>query len=205
MVVHALDLPYHIYGWVDRTFLSNGEQEGIELAVWFGLLTPPNRALGLTVMLECGAVYRGLPPHAWRFHPMTQPWTLPEAQAWDNFGRSAQVLEYQYLRELPVQVLASGDRGTYLFTLEWAEDGFSRYPGQSKCLHAIELDHGGLTFQPNDHLLWYESSFTRPARPTWLRRNLTVWGVEDWPDATHQESRERSRGLHETDPPQTVV
>ena len=198
MKTYALDLPYHIYGYVDRQFLTNFKDSGAEPAVWFGLLTPANRALGLTVMLECGAVYRGLPPHAWMFSPDAPEVGLEECQAWDCFGGAAQLIEYQYLRELPVKLLENDKRGSYLFTLEWAEDGFSRYPGQTKCFHALELDEGTLTFQPNNHLLWHESSFTRPQVPTWLRRSPVVYGVEGWPDGEDpQESCERGRDLHQ--------
>lgn len=198
MTTYALDLPYHIYGYVDKQFLTNFHETGTEPAVWFGLLTPANRALGLTVMLECGAVYRGLPPHAWMFSPGAPEVGIDECQAWDCFGGAAQLIEYQYLRELPVKILENEKQGSYLFTLEWAEDGFSRYPGQTKCFHAIELDEGTLTFQPNNHLLWHESSFTRPQVPTWLRRSPVVYGVEGWPDGEDpQESCERGRELHQ--------
>ena len=81
MKTYALDLPYHIYGYVDKQFLTNFHETGTEPAVWFGLLTPANRALGLTVMLECGAVYRGLPPHAWMFSPGAPEVGLDECQA----------------------------------------------------------------------------------------------------------------------------
>lgn len=159
----ALDLPHHVYGFVDRHFLSAGERDGWEPAVWFGLTCPRNRAFGLSVLLECGAVYRELPPHAFAFIDPPSTWDIHAAQAWDCFGGSAQVLEYSYLREFPVMVLQGGRIGSYLFTVEFGEDGFSRYPGQAKCLHAVELDNGRLTFQP-----------------TWLRRNTEAWGVETW-------------------------
>lgn len=177
----AVDLPYHVYGYIDRTFLSNAERTGWEPAVWYGCLLPANRALGLCVLLECGALYRGLPPHAWAFRTDAPAWTVTEAQAWDNFGGDAQMIEYQYLRELPVQILRTQARGSYLFTLEFANDGFSRDPGQTKCLHAIELENGRLTFQPNNFVLVHESSFTTPVTPTWLRRDEEIYGVEGWP------------------------
>lgn len=178
----AVSLPFHIYGCVDRTFLSAGQRDGWEPAVLFGLTCPLNRTLGLTVLLECGAVYRDLPPHAWAFHPTPEPdWPLTSAQAWDCFGGSAHVLEYRYLREFPVQIIRSGLHASYLFTVEFGEDGFSRNPEQSKCLHALELDNGRLTLQPNDRLLFHDASFTTPHTPDWLRRPSTVYGVETWP------------------------
>lgn len=176
----ALDLPFHVYGFIDRQYLSAGMRDGWEPCVWFGLTCPRNRALGLSVLLECGAVYRELPPHAFSNSVTTPAWTVQDAQAWDCFGGSAQTLEYTYLRELPVRVIKSGDGGTYLFTIEFGEDGFSRYPGQTKCFHALQLEHGRLTFQPNNFLLWHESSFTTTDKPpTWLRRQPHTWHAED--------------------------
>ena len=178
----AVDLPCHVYGYVDRRMLSAGQRDGWEPAVWFGITVPRNRAIGLSVLLENGALYRCLPPHAWAFRVDAGSWEVAQAQAWDCFGGAAQVLEYAYLRELTVQVIRTQDRGSYLFTLEFGEDGFSRYPAQSKCLHAIELEHGRLTWQPNDRVVFHDASFTvAGADVSWLRRQTTVWGVEDWP------------------------
>jgi len=178
----ALSLPYHVYGVVDCRFVSGGERDGWIPAVWFGVTLPRNRALGLTVLLDNGAQYRELPSHAWAFTAEAPDWTLPEAQAWDCFGGAAQLVAYEYLDELPVQVLESGLRGSYLFTVEYARNGFSREPSQSKSLHAIRLDNGRLTWQPNDRLRWYDASFTDPAGDlSWLRRSSAVWGVEEWP------------------------
>jgi len=193
----ACSLPYHVYGFVDRAFITNRERTGWEPAVWFGCLLPTNRTIGLCVLLECGALYRGLPPHAFAFREdAVARWAAADAQAWDCFGGEAQVLEYGYLRELPVQLIRTEAVGSYLFTLEFANDGFSRSPGQTKCLHGIEIEsgagHGRLTFQPNDRVLVYESSFTTPTalsrgRHTWLRRNHEVYGVETWPsERTHE-------------------
>lgn len=177
----AVDLPWHTYGFVERGVLSAGQRDGWEPCVWFGLTCPRNRAFGLSVLLECGAVYRELPPHAFAFREAAPAWTIQQAQAWDCFGGTAQALEYRYLREFPVKVIRSALPGSYLFTVEFGEDGFSRYPGQAKCLHAIELDNGRLTFQPNDRVIWHDSSFTQPGEvPQWLRRQSEVWGVETW-------------------------
>jgi hypothetical protein len=180
-VTHAINLPFHIYGCVERSFLSNGERDGYEPAVWFGLTLPANRAVGLTVLLECGAIYRCVPPHVWAFREDAPPWSLQEAQEWDCFGGDAQAIEYSYLRELPTRTHPDDLPGSYLFTLEFANDGFSRYPAQSKALHALELDTGRLTLLPGNRVVFCESSFTRhDAPPTWLRRDTQVWGTEGW-------------------------
>lgn len=176
----ACNLPRHLYGVVSKAMLSQGRVTGWEPAVLFAITVPANRAIGLTVLLENGAQYRELPPHAWAFREDAASWQIEQAQAWDCFGGSAQVIEYAYLRELPVRHGAL--TGSYLATLEFGDNGFSRYPGQSKSLHLIELDNGRLTLQPNDRLRWHESSFTKPdGDVSWLRRQTEVWGVEGWP------------------------
>lgn len=182
----ALSLPYHVYGYVDKSFVSDGTETGWEPAVWFGITLPLNRAIGLTVLLENGAQYRELPSHAWTTHSdLSAPlWPLQDAQRWDCFGGEAQVLEYAYLRDLPVAVREFSEgqtlTGWYLFTLEMGENGYSRYPPQSKSFHAIELATGRLTWQSNDYCRWHEASFTDAEKPTdWIRRQRHVWGVED--------------------------
>ena len=62
----SASLPRHYYVWVDSAFIREGGA-GFEPAVWFGLHSHPGRAWGCHVMLECGAFYRGLPPHAIAF------------------------------------------------------------------------------------------------------------------------------------------
>ncbi|MEK9725126.1 MAG: hypothetical protein VW405_16810, partial [Rhodospirillaceae bacterium] len=158
------------------TFLSDGQREGWEPAVWFAVTLPRNRAIGLTVLLENGACYRELPSQAWAFAPEAPAWTMQEAQAWDCFGGAAQMLPYDYLLELSVRTQHGA--GTYLFTLEFGDNGFSRYPAQSKCLHAIELDSGRLTWQPNNCLTFTEASFTSPGDTSWLRRQTRAWHAE---------------------------
>lgn len=176
----AVELPFHVYGYVDKKFLSGGLAQGLEPAVWFGVTVPKNRAIGLTVLLECGAQYRQLPSHAWAFNDRAAQWTLKESQSWDCFGEDAQVLEYKYLRELPVRVIPARIEGHYLFTLEFDNDGFSRNPAQSKSMHALELKNGRLTWQPNNAVIWSESSFTvKDAPVSWIRRQSEVWGVEE--------------------------
>lgn len=178
----AVNLPNHLYGYVRRSFLSNDECMGWEPAVWFGLTCPKNRAFGLSVLLECGGLYRELPPHAWVFSEPAPKCGIEAAQAYDCFGGNVQAIEYDYLREMPVTVIRSGERGLYVFSVEFADNGFSRHPEQSKALHAIRLDSGALTFQPGNHLTFYDSSFTQlDADCSWLRRQTDVWGVEDYP------------------------
>lgn len=160
------ELPHHLYAWVDRRFIYKN-RTGFERAVWFGLVSHPSRMWGCTVMLESGAVYRNLPPHALAFSEKPTPVWLPQsAQTWDCYGRSFTTVKYQYLTELNCVVktkLEEVFQGSYLFTAYPIEDGFSEYPEQSKEFSFIELENGRLTVQPTDRVCYIEGSFTTSA------------------------------------------
>ena len=180
----AVELPRHLYGYVRRSFLSNNERTGFEPAVWFALTCPKNRAFGLTVLLQCGALYRELPPHAFSFTQTAAPCTIQSAQAYDCFGGDAQAIAYDYLRDVPV-TLKTGETGEYVVSVEFFNNGFSDYPAESKTLHGLRLDDGRLTFQPGNHFTVYDSSFTDlRGDVSWLRRQTDVWGVESYPEVT---------------------
>jgi hypothetical protein len=101
-MTHAANLPRHQYISVDKSIMSQGQVQGWEEAVWFGLNSVPHRAWACTVMLKCGALYRGLPLSAICHDPAghTHKWELRDAQRWDCFGYNFATIEYDYLREL---------------------------------------------------------------------------------------------------------
>ena len=172
-------LPAHQYCLVDQSFVSS--QTGFVPCVWFGLVSIPGRAWGCTIMLECGAVYRAVPPHALAFHDQPEPdWQIHHAQRWDCYGREFSTIEYTYLRGTTVEAKA-GDRlrtGEYLFTAAPIDDGFSRHPEQAKEFMFLRLDNGRLTIQPTDKVLFHETSFATPAWPTHLNPTTITYSCE---------------------------
>jgi hypothetical protein len=183
----AANLPRHQYVMVSRKFISQGNESGWEDAVWFGLYSVPHRAWGCTVMLKCGALYRGLPLHALAFtNGTSEPWTLGDAQRWDCFGWNFTTIEYDYLRELDCQVWLAGRqtwmRGAYMFTAEPYGDGYSLEPSQTKSHHFIELANGRIACVPGNNVLFTEASFTGKngvAKPTWLKVQTQVFHAEE--------------------------
>jgi hypothetical protein len=172
---------------VNRKFISQGNENGWEDAVWFGLYSVPHRAWGCTVMLKCGALYRGLPLNALAFPSGTgEPWTLGDAQRWDCFGWNFTTIEYDYLRELDCQVWLAGKqawmRGAYMFTAEPYGDGYSLEPSQTKSHHFIELANGRIACVPGNNVLFTEASFTGKngvVKPTWLKVQTQVFHAEE--------------------------
>jgi len=186
---HALNLPRHHDVTVDKSVMSQGQSQGWEEAVWFGLTTVPHRAWGCTVLLKCGALYRGLPLSAICHDGVGQsfPWELRDAQRWDCFGYDAASIEYDYLRELDCSVwLASRQQwlpGSYMFTCEPYGDGYSLEPSQTKSHHFIALNCGRITCVPGNNILWEEVSFTKatPQKPSWLRVQTKTHHAEEQP------------------------
>lgn len=171
-------LPRHYYVWVDSSFLRpNGE--GFEPAVWFGLHSHPGRAWGCHVLLECGAFYRGLPPHSIAFSPEPDQrhWTLKQAQVWDCYGRDFSLLVYDYLDGLRVTVKGGGT-GEYLFTAAPQGDAFTQHPSQSKEFMFIRTTGDRLTIVPTNNLLFEERSFTVDQGWPHLKRSEEVWSCE---------------------------
>jgi len=141
---------------------------------------------GCTVLLESGAVYRNLPPHALAFsmHP-DEEWTAQDAQYWDCYSADFTVVEYPYLAGL--RCLAKTGKtglpshpGRYLFSVAPVGDGFSAQPEQAKEFHVLQLDGGQLTIQPTDRVVYQERSFTTSllAFPKGLQPQTEVYRCE---------------------------
>jgi hypothetical protein len=172
-------LPHHQYCFVDARFISS--RTGFIPCVWFGLVSIPGRMWGCTIMLECGAVYRAVPPHALAFHPQPESnWRCNESQRWDCYGREFSTIEYTYLRGVTAEVKAGGllYRGEYLFTAIPIDDGFSRHPEQAKEFCFIKLNNGRLTIQPTDKVLFCDHSFVTPEWPTDLKTTTEIFSCE---------------------------
>jgi len=177
-------------------FVSDGEKQGIEDVVWFGLTAIPGRAWGCTVMLKCGALYRGLPLHALAHGEIAiMDWDINDAQRWDCFGYDFSTIEYTYLMGLSCKVWIANRKtwevGRYLFTAEPYGDGFSMSPSQTKSHHFIALNNGRITAVPGNNVLWRESSFTTQSeKPKWLRTQSQVWNGEEatWDDVVGEET-----------------
>jgi hypothetical protein len=174
-------LPTHQYVWVDSSYIRN-EAKGYERAVWFGLNSHPGRAWGCHVMLECGAVYRNLPPNAIAFSPdpiiPDDGWFVTDAQVWNCYGRQFSLHCYDYLSGLQV-ILADNSNGLYLFTAIPFGDGFSDYPEQSKEFMFMQTRRDRLLIRPTNMVLFEERSFTRDTGwPTDIRTATKIWECE---------------------------
>jgi len=155
-------IPKHQYIWVDSSF-THKKSRGFVPAVWFGLTSFTGRAWGFNIMLENGAVYRNIPPHAIGFSENPEKkWEINQSQLWDCYGYNWSATEYTYLKGLKCLCRINDDRyyGRYIFTVAPIEDGFSNSPSQSKEFKFIQLDNGRITIQPTNKILFIDKSFT---------------------------------------------
>ena len=172
-------LPIPQYCHVDTSFIS--DDQGFIPCIWFGLVSIPGRMWGCTIMLESGAVYRAVPPHAIAFNRNPElDWFARDAQRWDCYGTEFSTIEYTYLRGLRVDTRCKDKfrDGEYLFTAVPIDDGFSRHPEQAKEFMFIKLNNGRLTIQPTDKVLFCDQSFTSAEWPTNLRTTDTIYKCE---------------------------
>lgn len=170
------NLPHHLYCFVNSLFVRK-DGSGFEPCVWFGLHSYPGRAWGCHVMLECGAIYRGVPPHAIAFSNDPAPWSINDAQVWNCYGDHFATLEYDFLSGLRVEARDRG-RGTYLFTAVPMLDGYSASPEQSKEFMFVRLDNDRLAILPTNYLIFDDKSFTHTKWPDNMRLNDKVWSSE---------------------------
>lgn len=179
-------IPAHFYCYVRREFLRNledGHGEFEEGCV-FGIASVPNRALGFHVHLKSGGIFWRLPIHAlaWRTDAPRRP--LPILQAWDCFGYEVSAVAFPYLRERECHIrLKDGsiERGMYVCTVDWLENGYSDTPDQNKCAHIVKLEDGNFAAYPNNHLLWVDESFAKIDGWPRYRANTHVFWAEDAP------------------------
>jgi hypothetical protein len=176
-------IPAHLYVYVDSTFICKSPR-GFIPAVWFAMSSYPSRAWGLTLMLECGAVYRNVPPHAIMFEQTDDlvPWSLQQAQRWNCYGYGWWAQEYAFLRGLSCEAKTEKTitSGQYLFSVAPIGDAYSAAPDQSKEFKFIKCDNGRLTIQPTDRVLFRDESFTdnELVWPKDLRVASKVWETE---------------------------
>ena len=173
----SASLPHHQYVWVDQSFIREGGT-GYEPAVWFGLHSHPGRAWGCTLMLECGAVFRDLPPHALSFSATPDEWTLPQAQLWDCYGWQFSLLQYMFLHGLQART-TDGILCDYLFTAVPIGDGYSAHPSQSKEFMFMRTKGERLLILPTNKLRFIDRSFTVEGDRPKLRLSDTVWSCEE--------------------------
>lgn len=169
-------VPQHLYGYVCAEMLYGMDPAKVgqyEPCVIIGVTSRPSRAMHFEIMCESGACWANIPLHMLRhtmpkdgadIHPLT------ELQAWDCHGWDFSVFQFEYKREMGCTFRTPGKKtlpGSYWFTLDHTDNGFSLYPPEHKNYTFILLEDGSgqIAAMPNNRILWKDHSFGKPGHP----------------------------------------
>lgn len=138
--------------FVDNKFLLETPTEEFSYAHLISIRAMQNQCLQFTVLLESGALYTGLPPHAIFFEEKFTERTLQEVIMWDNISNNIDVVTFDTLLYMPCEVLLINNQitsGSYLFTIDYVgKDDLSRSAEHWKQLHVIRGNDGRMYIYP---------------------------------------------------------
>jgi hypothetical protein len=188
-----------IYCWIRSEYLYGGTiPEGVPKLYecqLIGIRSARGRAIGFHILMENGACWAPpAVPLSALVHDVNRT-QLPELvphkelrhlQAWDCFGDTFSAHRFD---ALPTCVWGrlphtkDWEKGEYLFTIDWTDNGYSDTPWQHKQGHVIALNSGHFCMLPNNYLCWNDPSFTNPFLKTGeipkFTANRKVYSVED--------------------------
>lgn len=168
-LVHNLP-PVHVF--VRKEYLYDLEYGHGEFTpgVWISVKSVQGKALYFeTLLTEYGALYDKLPISAfvWKTNcGLLLP--LDVLQLWDNFDYDITVIQKPLLSRCE---FFGKDRqmhgGEYMFTIDSAhrdksflDQNFSEHDPEHKSFNIIKLDNGQFAAQPNNRVIWRDSSLT---------------------------------------------
>ena len=176
------DIP-HFEVLVRKEFLYNQESGHgeFESGVCFAVSSITNRALGFHVMLDNGAIFWRLPLNALVCDESAPVRQVGEAQFWDNISYNITVNKFNYIKDRACNFkIRTGIqlRGTYMFTIDYAESEYAESANEHKCSHIIRGDDGNFYSMPNNRVLWEDSSRITPKIPDY-KVNTHIYYAED--------------------------
>lgn len=145
--------PIRVFIWNRFLFDDNSSHSGKTGGHLVSVRGRQNQALQFSVLLDNGALFTGLPAHAITFteDEFNGILNLQDAQMWDCVSDDLEVFTIEMLRYAECEVrpeMINAKLGTYLFTIDFVGEGFSRHPTHWKQLHAIQTHDGYLLLYP---------------------------------------------------------
>jgi hypothetical protein len=131
------------------------------VAYAFAIQSLSSKILTFHVMTDYGMLRSRVPISEIFFKIPTKDIPYYYKQLWDCFSENVSVIEYDFLKEKRCQVVlrdATKVWATYLFTIDWFNNGFSDEPSDYKCGHVLVADDGYLLCQPNNRIFWKDSN-----------------------------------------------
>jgi len=154
--------PIRVHVWDYFLYNRDGSKEGKTAGHLMAVRARSNQALQFTVLLDNGALFAGLPAQAITFTPDTinPKLNMQDAQMWDCISEHIEVFTVENLRYADCAV--KGDQfkelGTYLFTIDFVGEGYSRHPTHWKQLHAVQTLSGYLLLYPQYRLQFLDKA-----------------------------------------------
>jgi hypothetical protein len=171
------NIPF-FWGFVDEAFFYDAEPsvENARVPMEFFMYTSiPSRCGLFTGMTEWGTQHARIPLH-YIYREATGGLNVPLdwLQLWDSFSYHCSVLLVDYLKNKSCKILLKDKQtveGVYMFTLDWAQGGYSELAGGHKTGHVIEAE-GRIFIQPNNRIVrWNDggawTTGSLEGRPNW--------------------------------------
>jgi len=167
-----------------------------EPCVWLTIKSLRGRAFYIeSLITKYGAVYDKLPlsAYVWRTDVSQEKLLdLDMLQLWDCFTHEITIMTKSALAGVAVKYLAKNKEwyhGSYMFTIDNVvsdpnsfDTSFTQIPSEHKSFNFIRLDNGQFAAQPNNRVIWLETSHV-PAEPEIpdFKVSTQVFSVEDKP------------------------
>lgn len=131
-------------------------QNQYENCTVFSVSSHCGQALLFNVLIDGGAAWECLPLHAFCWDEHAPKWMLEYHQPYDCFSNDIGVVEFDYLKNIPVLVRIGQEfyDGIYMFTVDWANYPDEETYKKKNMLHVIKLNNGLFVAQPNNRILW---------------------------------------------------
>ena len=167
--------------WFTKNYESN---DTFHNCYAFAVQSVAAKILTFHVMTDYGMVRSRVPLSEIYTHKPSQDIAYYHKQLWDCFSNDCTVIEYEFLVEKRCKVLLR-DRSfvwaTYMFTVDWQNNPYSREPSDYKCGHVLRADDGYLLCQPNNRIFWRDSNWVTadfPVDPKQMRVDTVHPSVE---------------------------
>lgn len=153
-------------------------------AYMFAIQSVSGKILTFHIMTDYGMLRSRVPLSEVFMHKPSEDIPYHFKQLWDCFSETVSVIEYDFLKEKRCQVvLRDGTKvwATYLFTVDWYNNGYSEEPSDYKCGHVLVADAGYLLCMPNNRIFWKDSNWITkdfPIDPKSIKVDTVLHSVE---------------------------
>jgi len=160
---------------VKKSFFTKDENDSNEYynVYVFGIQSFAGKILTFHVITDSGMLRSRVPISEIYTKVPTNDIPFYYKQLWDCFSENVAVVEYEFLAFHKAQVvLRDGSKvwATYILTIDWYSNPYSKEPSDYKCGHLLESDDGYLLCMPNNRIFWKDSNFVTKPLPEDLKQ-----------------------------------